>query len=167
MGFWRRNDEVERELEAARPRPRRELVDGIAAAVTPKAAPRRYSRVAFGLALLTLMAGLFATAGGIGYAASGAAGTVDALSKAVHVQSKPHRVLLSSATAQYGPSSVAKVIAAKRTLKTTHKAVAPKVAQTVKGASLPFTGLSLLPVLALALALVGAGVLLRRRENRA
>ena len=30
MGFWRRQDDLDRELRAQRPQPRRELVDGIA-----------------------------------------------------------------------------------------------------------------------------------------
>ena len=74
--FSRKHDDLGRQLSAARPRPSAELVEGIAARVSARPTPRRYSRVAFGLALATFMAGLFATFGGVGYAASGVTDTV-------------------------------------------------------------------------------------------
>jgi len=157
--FSRKHDDLGRQLSAARPRPSAELVEGIAARVSARPTPRRYSRVAFGLALATFMAGLFATFGGVGYAASGVTDTVRAVKTAVHVTSKP-RAVQSSAKAQYGHSQVAAAIA-----KVSKPAKpAPAVKTVVKSSQLPFTGLSLLSTVLVALALIAVGVLLRRRE---
>jgi hypothetical protein len=157
--FNRKHDDLGRQLSAARPRPSAELVEGIAARVSARPTPRRYSRVAFGLALATFMAGLFATFGGVGYAASGVTDTVRAVKTAVHVTAKP-RAVQSSAKAQYGHSQVAAAIA-----KVSKPAKpAPAVKTVVKSSTLPFTGLSLLPTVLVALALIAVGVLLRRRE---
>ena len=157
--FSRKHDDLGRQLSAARPRPSAELVEGIAARVSARPTPRRYSRVAFGLALATFMAGLFATFGGVGYAASGVTDTVRAVKTAVHVTSKP-RAVQSSAKAQYGHSQVAAAIA-----KVSKPAKpAPAVKTVVKSSQLPFTGLSLLSTVLVALALIAFGVLLRRRE---
>jgi hypothetical protein len=157
--FGRKHDDLGRQLSAARPRPSAELVDGIAARISARPTPRRYSRVAFGLALATFMAGLFATFGGVGYAASGVTDTVRAVKTAVHVTAKP-RAVQSSAKAQYGHSQVAAAIAK---VQKPNKP-APAVKTVVKSSQLPFTGLSLLPTVLVALALIGVGVLLRRRE---
>jgi len=135
-------------------------MEGIAASVSARPTPRRYSRVAFGLALATFMAGLFATFGGVGYAASGVTDTVRAVKTAVHVTS-PKRTLETSATAQYGHSQVAAAIAK---VSKPAKKPAPAVKTVVKSSNLPFTGLSLLPTVLVALALITVGVLLRRRE---
>jgi hypothetical protein len=157
--FGRKHDDLGRQLSAARPRPSAKLVDGIAARISARPTPRRYSRVAFGLALATFMAGLFATFGGVGYAASGVTDTVRAVKTAVHVTAKP-RAVQSSAKAQYGHSQVAAAIAKVQK----PKKPAPAVKTVVKSSQLPFTGLSLLPTVLVALALIGVGVLLRRRE---
>jgi hypothetical protein len=157
--FGRKHDDLGRQLSAARPRPSAELAEGIVARISARPTPRRYSRVAFGLALATFMAGLFATFGGVGYAASGVTDTVRAVKTAVHVTSTP-RAVQSSAKAQYGHSQVAAAIA-----KVSKPAKpAPAVKTVVKSSQLPFTGLSLLPTVLVALALIAVGVLLRRRE---
>src|SRR5213080_1950115 len=143
--FSRKHDDLGRQLSAARPRPSTELVEGIAASVS---------------ALPTCMAGLFATFGGVGYAASGVTDTVRAVKTAVHVTS-PKRTLETSATAQYGHSQVAAAIAK---VSKPAKKPAPAVKTVVKSSNLPFTGLSLLPTVLVALALIAVGVLLRRRE---
>jgi hypothetical protein len=160
--FGKNRDDLGRQLSAARPRPSAELVEGIAARVSARPTPRRHSRVAFGLALATFMAGLFATFGGVGYAASGVTDTVHAVKTAVHVTATP-RAVQSSAKAQYGHSQVAAAIV--KVQKPTK--AAPAVKATVKSSQLPFTGLSLLPTVLVALALVAVGVLLRRRETQA
>jgi hypothetical protein len=158
--FSRKHDDLGRQLSAARPRPSAELVEGIAARISARPTPRRYSRVAFGLALATFMAGLFATFGGVGYAASGVTDTVRAVKTAVHVTSTP-RAVQSSAKAQYGHSQVAAAIAK---VSKPAKKPAPAVKTVVKSGNLPFTGLSLLSTVLVALALIAVGVLLRRRE---
>jgi hypothetical protein len=159
--FSRKQDDLGRQLSAGRPRPSSELVEGITARVSARPTPRRYSRVAFGLALATFMAGLFATFGGVGYAASGVTDTVHAVKSAVHVTATK-RSVQSSAKAQYGHSQVAAAIAKVQKPKTQ----VPAVKTTVKSSQLPFTGLSLLPTVLVALALIGLGVLLRRRETQ-
>ena len=170
MGRFRtKHGDVGRQLSAARPRPSAELVDGIVASISARPAPRRYSRLAFGLALATFMAGLFATFGGVGYAASGVTDTVRAVKTAVHVESTPTkaRVSQSSAKAQYGQSHVAAVIVKASKPKATPAVKATPAPKTVvKGGQLPFTGLALLPTLLVALSLIAAGLLLRRREAR-
>jgi len=169
MGRFKRND-LDRAIAAGRPRPSDELVGEISAQVSARPMPRRHSRTAFGLALATFMAGLFASFGGVGYAASGVSGTVSAVTTAVHVQSKASVRTHSSAKDEYGKSVAGgvigktKVIKAKTKPAPTTAAISP--AQTVKTNQLPFTGLTLLPTIALALMLVAAGLVLRRRENR-
>ena len=81
-------------------------------------------------------------------------------SSAVHVTSKP-RAVQSSAKAQYSHSQVAAAIAK---VNKPAKKPAPAVKTVVKSSNLPFTGLSLLPTVLVALALIAVGVLLRRRE---
>lgn len=169
MGKFGRRDELERTLAAGRPQPSEELVEGIAARVSARPMPRRHSRTAFGLALATFMAGLFASFGGVGYAASGVSGTVSAVKTAVHVQAKASVRTQSSAKDQYGKSVAGAVIGQTKVIKAKPKPVAAAVspAQTVKTNQLPFTGFALLPTIALALILVATGIVLRRRENRA
>jgi hypothetical protein len=159
MGRFRKRDDLGRQLAAARPRPSDELVEGIAARISARPAPRRYSRVAFGLALATFMAGLFATFGGVGYAASGVTDTVNAVKTVVHAKA-PHRSPQTSATAQYDHSQVAAAVA--KVAKP--KKSTPVTKTVVKNSQLPFTGLSLLPTVLVALALIGVGIMLRRRE---
>jgi hypothetical protein len=168
MGRFKRND-LDRAIAAGRPRPSDELVGEISAQVSARPMPRRHSRTAFGLALATFMAGLFASFGGVGYAASGVSGTVSAVTTAVHVQSKASVRTHSSAKDEYGKSVAGGVIGKTKVIKKakpkpTVAAVSP--AQTVKTNQLPFTGLTLVPTIALALLLVAAGIMLRRRENR-
>src|SRR5204863_7120359 len=98
--FSRKHDDLGRQLSTARPRPSAELAEGIAARISARPTPRRYSRVAFGLALATFMAGLFATFGGVGYAASGVTDTGRPVKTAVHLTAQP-RPVQASATAQH------------------------------------------------------------------
>ncbi len=169
MGKFGRRDDLDRTMAANRPQPSEGLVDELAARVSARPMPRRHSRTAFGLALATFMAGLFASFGGVGYAASGVTGTVSAVKTAVHVQAKASVRTQSSAKDQYGKSVAGGVIGKTKVIKAKPKPVAASVspAQTVKTNQLPFTGLTLVPTLALALLLVAAGIMLRRRENRA
>src|SRR5512146_1863047 len=83
MSFWNREDDLERELRAQRPEPRRELVEEIARMVG-RERPRRSDRpirlgvaVAFSAAMLIAL-GAF---GGLSYAANGVS---HAVSSAVH-----------------------------------------------------------------------------------
>jgi hypothetical protein len=170
MGIFRKRDELHKALAAARPAPRDEFVSELAARVAPRAPRRRYSRVAFAMALTTFMAGSFATFGGIGYAASGLAGTVHTVKTVVHVRPAQHRTILSSAYDQYHHKKIVtapKTKAVHHVRKTHVSAVhtAP-LHQAVKQRSLPFTGLSLVGTVALSLLLIGVGAILRRVERR-
>ncbi len=170
--FWRKRDDLDRKLGAARPRPRQEFVAALASRLTPRVpATRRYSRVAFAMALMVFMAGSFASFGGISYAASGVSGTVQAVKTAVHVSSRAHVRTLSAARDEYGKTKAAVVTKIKpvKVKPIKAKPAATHVAgvhQTVKQGTLPFTGLSLAGTAAFSLLLIGAGLMLRRSERR-
>ncbi|HEY3764473.1 MAG TPA: hypothetical protein VGL44_04900 [Gaiellales bacterium] len=104
MGFWRRQDDLERELRAQRPEPRRELVDEIASRIVGerRRGAGRTARLGVAAALTAGMLGALGAFGGLSYAANGVTHAVDA---AVHVVA-PTRVSVptisqSSAMAQY------------------------------------------------------------------
>ena len=106
MGFWRREDDLERELRANRPEPRRELVDEIArmAAGRPRSTGRKL-RFGVAVALTAAMLGVLGASGGLSYAAGG---VTQAVHSAVHAvvptkAAKPSEasIAFSSATAQY------------------------------------------------------------------
>ncbi|MGH3000504.1 MAG: hypothetical protein ACRDNM_14495, partial [Gaiellaceae bacterium] len=84
MGLWRRQDDLERELRAQRPEPRRELVDGIASRIVGerRRGTGRKARLGVAVALTAGMLGALGAFGGLGYAANGVTHAVDA---AVHV----------------------------------------------------------------------------------
>jgi hypothetical protein len=110
--------------------------------------------------------GTFASFGGLGYAASGASGTYDAVKQVVVKHKLTVSIPTSSAVAQYPAKPKPAPPAPKGPFKPPK---APKQqAGAVVGASstLPFTGLSLLGTFLVSLALVGVGVALRRRERR-
>jgi hypothetical protein len=67
--FGTGQDRVESELRAARPAPREEFVAGLASEIRSRRRIRR-PRIALGLAMAAVMATMFATFGGLGYAAS-------------------------------------------------------------------------------------------------
>jgi hypothetical protein len=132
-------------------------------------APRRtWSRVAFAGAVSTFILGTFASFGGLGYAASGAAGTYHAVKQVAVKQTLIVSVHKSSARDQYAPKpkphkkNVAAGVAGAR-----QGAVGVAgVAGVRSGGTLPFTGLSLLATFVLSIALIIAGLSLRRRERR-
>ena len=90
---------LEARLRSARPEANDALVRTIAGAVEPRRAPRAWSRVAFAGAFTTLLVGMFASFGGISYAASGATSAVHTLTKIA----KAEKVVVhhSSAVNQY------------------------------------------------------------------
>ncbi|MDE3189495.1 MAG: hypothetical protein KGL94_01605, partial [Acidobacteriota bacterium] len=67
MGFWRRQDDLERELRAHRPEPRRELVDEIARMVVGerRRAGGRAARLGVAAALTAGMLGVLGAFGGL------------------------------------------------------------------------------------------------------
>lgn len=106
MGFWRREDDLERDLRAQRPEPRRELVDEIASRIVGerRRGASRKARLGLAVALTAGMLGALGAFGGLSYAANGVSHAVTA---AVHVITPAKAVKLvpdgseSSAMAQY------------------------------------------------------------------
>src|SRR2546425_9349379 len=84
---------LEGRLRSARSAPRDEFVRSIASRVSENPAPRAWSRIAFAASLTTLLLGTFASFGGLGYAASGAASAVHTLK----TLSTKHKVVVISA----------------------------------------------------------------------
>jgi len=151
---------LEARLRSGRPEADEGLVRSIASAVEPRRQPRAWSRVAFAGAFTTLLVGMFASFGGISYAASGATNAVQTLTKLA----KAEKVVVhhSAAANQYKPDDDNQAPAEE----------AQGAVQDVGGVqaeaagSLPFTGLSLLATTLLGLAMVMTGLALRRRERR-
>ena len=161
---WRGSEsEFEAKLRTARVEPREQFVNELSGRLTTGSrarvgSPSRpLSRIAFAGALTALMVGMFASFGGVGYAASGANHTY----RTVKTLVVDHRLAVnhSSAADQYGTPP---------TQPTTSEGVGGEqaAAGAVAGAgTLPFTGLSLLATMLVSLVLVAAGVMLRRRER--
>ena len=161
--FWkRREDALERVLRAERHEASDELVSRLVGRVESAHAPRRWSRVAFAGALSVFMLGSFASFGGLGYAAEGAQGAASAVTRIVKTEKAQVRASTQSAArTQYGKQTFTPP-AAPKTIK-----VAGISTPTSSESSdeLPFTGLGLAATAAFGLLLLGAGVLLRRRES--
>jgi len=152
---------LEARLRSARPEADEAFVRTIAEAVEPRGAPRAWSRVAFAGAFTTLLVGMFASFGGISYAASGATSAVHTLTKIAKAQ----KVVVhhSAAANQYHPGNEGQQAPASET-----QGAQVQEAQGVEAAqsTLPFTGISLLATVLLGLTMVSAGLALRRRERR-
>ena len=106
MRIWRRQDDLERELRAQRPEPRRDLLDGIASRIVGESRRRSDRRLRLGVAV-ALSVGMLAALGAFGGLTYAANGITHAVSSAVHViaPAKPVKLVpasaLSSAMAQY------------------------------------------------------------------
>jgi hypothetical protein len=160
--MWNRrsNDRrLEARLRTARPEADEELVRNIVGSLEPRREPRAWSRVAFAAAFTTLLVGMFASFGGISYAASGATTAVHTLTKIAKAQ----KVVIhhSAAANQYEPGDEGQQAP-------TSETQGAQGAQGVEAASgtLPFTGISLLVTVLLGLTMVSTGLALRRRERR-
>lgn len=162
---WRRRRATERQLRAERSVPSDELVASISATVgahRPRA--KVGSRIAFAAAITTFMLGTFASFGGLSYAASGASTAARAVERVV-VEQVPLVRENSAAADQYGPNVTPPAEEEARGVEP--GTTAGNVAGTSDASgTLPFTGLSLATTLLISLGLIGAGVALRRREQR-
>ncbi|HEX9378935.1 MAG TPA: hypothetical protein VF872_05035 [Gaiellaceae bacterium] len=121
-----------------------------------------WSRLAFAGAASTMILGMFASFGGLGYAASGANSTYSVVKKAVVQHKLSVDVHKSSASGQYPgtptPPTGNQVAG--------ESAVKGSAAGAVAGAqTLPFTGVSLLVTVLIGFALLTTGLILRRRER--
>jgi hypothetical protein len=108
-----------------------------------------------------MILGMFASFGGLGYAASGATSTYSIVKKAVVQHKLSVDVHKSSAASQYPgtPTPPANQVAGQSAVKGT-------ATGAVAGAqTLPFTGVSLLVTVLLGFALLVTGLVLRRRER--
>jgi hypothetical protein len=155
------NRRLEARLRSGRPEADESLVRNIAAAVEPRRQPRAWSRVAFAGAFTTLLVGMFASFGGISYAASGATTAAHTLTKIA----KADKVVVhhSAAANQYNPGDEDQGTAPENT---TQVAGGAQGVQAAESGTLPFTGISLLATILLGLGLVMTGLALRRRERR-
>jgi hypothetical protein len=108
--LWKRDDDVERMLKAARPEPRQDFFRAAESLVESRSAPRRaLLRAGLAVGFAAVFAAPLAAFGGIGYAASAATNTAHAVSAVfapTHHRSSPHQLSshgsVSSADVQYG-----------------------------------------------------------------
>jgi hypothetical protein len=156
---------LEEALKNRRLEPRDEFVRALSERVDagrPRAR-HAWSRLAFAGAVSTLILGMFASFGGLGYTAAGAASTYQAVSQVVAKQKIKVAVHKTSASDQYGPTPTAPK-------PTQHVAAATAqqsgVAAAAASNTLPFTGFSLVGTVVLSLILIAVGLILRRRERR-
>ena len=161
--MWNRrsnNRRLEARLRTARPEADEELVRSIAGSLEPRREPRAWSRVAFAGAFTTLLVGMFASFGGISYAASGATTAVHTLTKIAKAQ----KVVVhhSAAANQYAPENQGQAPVSETQGAQAQGAQGVEAAQS----TLPFTGISLLATVLLGLTMVSTGLALRRRERR-
>jgi type VI protein secretion system component VasF len=162
-GIHRWSRSLEAALRDKRPEAPATLVEAISESLSSsrRRTPALWSRVAFAAALAVFILGTFASLGGVSYARPGAVGTYEAVKQIVVVHKLKVSVPTSSAASQYPKKPTKKPVFTPP--KVHHGKTGAVAAQT---GTLPFTGISLLGTLLLSLALIGAGIVLRRRERR-
>jgi hypothetical protein len=149
-------------LRAHRSEPRAEFVRELSGRVEARR-PTPWSRLVFAAAASTFILGMFASVGGFGYVASGASATYS-VSKQVVVKHKlAVAVHKSSASGEY-PNTPTEAPANNVAGQTAQHSSGVAGVGTAK--SLPFTGVSLPAAVALGIALLALGLILRRRERR-
>ena len=160
-----RRTSMEATLRGYRAEPREEFVTSLMQRVAAKGSVRRrtaWSRLAFAGAASTMILGMFASFGGVGYATSGATSTYTAVKNIVVDQKLNVDVRKSSASAQYdtppAPPPQQNVAPASETQVAAATAVG-------EADTLPFTGVSLLATVLIGSALLALGLILRRRER--
>jgi hypothetical protein len=151
-------------LRSQRAEPREEFVQSLTDQVdaTRPVSRTAWSRLAFAGAASTMILGMFASFGGLGYAASGASTTYSVVKKAVVDHKLSVDVHKSSAAAQYPDNTPSQEAPANNVAGETTGSAAGAVAGAQ---TLPFTGVSLLVTVMLGLALLTTGLILRRRER--
>jgi hypothetical protein len=159
----RRQSDLEATLRKSRAEPSDEFVQSLADHVDAKRPVHRtaWSRLAFAGAASTMILGMFASFGGVGYAAGGASSAYSVVKKAVVDHKLSVDVHRSSASAQYGqnPQPPANQPAGQV------EGSAAGAGAVAGAQTLPFTGLSLLVTVLIGFTLLATGVILRRRER--
>ena len=147
-------------LRSHRAEPRDKFVESLAERVDSERPVHRtaWSRLAFAGAASTMILGMFASFGGLGYASSGASSTYSVVKQAV-VHHKLTVHVKSSASGQYDVTPTAP------TQQVAGQTQAKGSALGAVKSSLPFTGVSLLATVLLGFALLATGLILRRRER--
>jgi hypothetical protein len=164
--FGRGGNTLDGVLRSLRSEPRDEFVHDLSERVNPsRRLGRAWSRLAFAAAAATLILGTFASFGGVGYTASGAAVTYHSVKQVLVKHKFRATVHKSSAASQYGgtpsvPNTPTGGVAA------ANNSQALGVAAAAGAKNLPFTGLSLVTTVLVGLALIAVGLFLRRRERR-
>jgi hypothetical protein len=161
----RRPSDLEAALRKNRVEPRDEFVQNLADHIDDVKRPAHrtaWSRLAFAGAASTMILGMFASFGGVGYAAGGATSAYSVVKKAVVQHKLSVDVHKSSAAAQYPDNTPSAEPPANN--------VAGETTGSAAGAgagaqTLPFTGISLLVTVLIGLALLTTGLILRRRER--
>jgi len=163
---FRREPELESALRELRSQASAELVDDLSRRVAGQrsSAPRAWSRTAFAAAVSVFILGTFASFGGLSYAASGASGTYGAVKQVVVKHKLTVSIPTSSAEAQYPHKPKPPSAGPFKPPAAPHQQPTGTVA--AQSSTLPFTGFSLLATFLVSLALIGAGIALRRRERR-
>jgi hypothetical protein len=155
-------------LRAHRSEPRNEFVRDLTGRLRVDPAtvrrPTAWSRLAFAGAISTLILGMFATVGGLSYAASGAKSTYSLAKQIVVEQKLTVDVETSSAQQQYPGTPTPPQQPPPQ--ESNAAAGAADVASVEAAETLPFTGISLLATALLGSALLALGLILRRRERR-
>jgi len=162
----RRSFDPEATLRSHRAEAREEFVQSLADQIGAERPLYRtaWSRLAFAGAASTMILGMFASFGGVGYAAGGATSAYSVVKKAVVQHKLSVDVHKSSASAQYPDTTPTHPPANNVAGQTEVKGTA---AGAVAGAqTLPFTGISLLVTVLVGFTLLATGLILRRRERR-
>jgi hypothetical protein len=160
----RRQSDPEATLRSYRAQPREEFVESLTDRISEEPLVHRtaWSRLAFAAAASTMILGMFASFGGLGYAATGATSTYSVVKQAVVKHKLSVDVRKSSASGQYPPTPTAPT----ENQVAGESAVKGSATGAVAGAqTLPFTGVSLLVTVLLGFALLVTGLILRRRER--
>jgi hypothetical protein len=160
----RRPSDLEATLRKNRAEPREEFVQSLADHLDAKRPVHRtaWSRLAFAGAASTMILGMFASFGGVGYAAGGATSAYSVVKKAVVQHKLSVDVHKSSASAQYPDNTPSAEPPANNVAGETTGSAAGAVAGAQ---TLPFTGISLLVTVLIGFALLTTGLILRRRER--
>ena len=155
---------LERRLRSARPEAPDHLVNAVSTRVAGRERPRVGSRLAFAAAFSTLLLGSFAAFGGVGYTTAGASHAYKTAKNLT--AAKPVRVQ-SAADDQYKPTPKENEgVASASASQTSQSQTAGAAVAREQGQTLPFTGISLLATVIVALALMALGFALRRRERQ-